>query len=115
VWLLAVLFILAGALHLGAPDRYLGIVPAYLPSPALLVLVSGVAEMLGGAGLLVTRYRRVAGIGLVALLVVVFPANIEMLRQGMEAHASMRMQALLWLRLPLQPLMIWWVWVAAWI
>jgi uncharacterized membrane protein len=56
------------------------------------------------------RSRRAAGIGLVLLLIAVFPANVEMLRQARASHAAGLWQAALWMRLPLQPLLIWWIW-----
>ncbi|MCC7055073.1 MAG: DoxX family protein [Gemmatimonadaceae bacterium] len=103
-------FILAGALHFVMPRFYLAMMPAYLPSPLALVYVSGVFEMLGGAGLLVPAARTAAAIGLIALLVAVLPANIEMLRAAHERGAGTPFLAVLWLRLPMQPLLMWWVW-----
>jgi len=88
-------------------------VPRWLPAPRLLVYVSGVFEMLGGIGLLVPWVRRWAAWGLIALLIAVFPANIQMLQAAHAASASAWTQALLWLRLPLQPLLMWWVYRSA--
>ena len=105
-----VAFIAAGILHFVYPAYYQAIVPPYLPAPAALVAVSGVAEIAGGVGFLVRRWRRAAGWGLIALMVAVFPANVEMLRQAREHHASGLAQAALWLRLPLQGVLIWWAW-----
>jgi uncharacterized membrane protein len=111
--LLAVLFCGAGIMHFVAPSAYARIVPPGLPAPALLVLVSGVAEIAGGVGLLIPATRVAAGWGLIALLVAVFPANVRMLQMAVESHASVLSQAVLVLRLPLQPLLIYWVWRAA--
>ncbi len=108
--ILAAVFIIAGAMHFVIPASYERIVPEWLPNAALLVQVSGVAEILGGIGLLVPGMQRYAGIGLIALLVAVFPANVEMLRLARADDASFLAEAALWLRLPLQPLLIWWVW-----
>ena len=60
------------------PAFYTRIVPPWLPAPALLVQISGCCEILGGAGMLIPRLRRPAGIGLIALLIAVFPANVQM-------------------------------------
>jgi uncharacterized membrane protein len=103
-------FILAGTLHFVAPSRYQGIVPPYLPAPGLLVAVSGVAEIAGGIGLLVPSLRRMAGVGLILLLIAVFPANVEMLRQARAREVSWLAESLLWARLPVQALLIWWAW-----
>jgi uncharacterized membrane protein len=111
--LLALLFGFAGLMHFVVPAPYVAIVPPWLPAPRLLVAISGVFEILGGLGILVPRTRRFAGWGLIALLVAVFPANIQMLRLAYLANATLLWKVGLWLRLPLQPLVIWWVWRAA--
>ncbi|UOQ66325.1 DoxX family protein [Hymenobacter volaticus] len=108
IYLLALIFIGAGILHFAAPSPYLRIMPPYLPAPLLLVYVSGAAEIAGGLGLLFPATRQVAGVGLVLLLVAVFPANVYML-QAHGAGLSVPMWAL-WLRLPLQLVLIAWVW-----
>jgi uncharacterized membrane protein len=54
-----------------------------------------------------------AAVGLLALLAAVFPANVEMLRLAITRGASPMFIAACWLRLPLQPLLIWWVWRVA--
>jgi len=106
----ALAFILAGALHFVAPAYYRAVMPPYFPAPAALVAVSGAAEIAGGLGLLVPRLRQAAGIGLMLLLVAVLPANIEMLRQARADRVSPVIEALLWLRLPLQAFLVWAAW-----
>jgi len=107
LYLVAVLFLGAGVLHFVHPAPYLRIVPPALPAPRLLVLLSGVAEVAGGLGLLLPATRRWAAWGLLALLLAVFPANIYMLQIHEQLHLSAWMA---WARLPLQPLLMWWVW-----
>jgi uncharacterized membrane protein len=109
--LISLLFIAAGVNHFVSPDVYLKIMPAYLPWPLALVYVSGFFEVLGGVGVAVPRLRRAAGWGLIALLVAVFPANVEMV-----LHADRFPEIPFWAlvaRLPLQGLLIAWVWWAA--
>jgi uncharacterized membrane protein len=108
--LTALFFILAGANHFAKPRFYRSIVPSSFPSPAVLVVVSGIAEMAGGAGLLMDPLRRAAGWGLVALLIAVFPANIYMALHPDRVPDFHVAQWLLWLRLPLQGVLILWVW-----
>ncbi len=73
---LALLFILAGLLHFTLlRDDFAQMVPPALPYPVLIVLITGVMEILGGIGLLVPATRRWAGIALIVFLVAVFPAN----------------------------------------
>lgn len=109
--LVGALFMVAGINHFTMPRAYELIVPPSLKRDAkLLVLSSGVAEIAGGAGVLVPRTRRCAGLGLIALLAAVFPANIYMAREP-ERFPKIPRWAL-YARLPLQPLMGWWVWRA---
>jgi uncharacterized membrane protein len=105
------LFIAAGSNHFIHPALYTRIVPPRLPAPALLVQVSGACEILGGAGVLLPRLRRLAGIGLIALLIAVFPANIQMAAHP-GLYADLGSAPLFYLRLPLQLVLIAWVWWA---
>ena len=56
--LLALAFVTAGVLHFVKPEPYLAIMPPWLPAHALLVQLSGLAELAGGIGLLIDRWRR---------------------------------------------------------
>lgn len=100
----------AGVLHLAWPAPFERVVPGYLPAPALLVALSGVALVAGAVALRVPRLRGAAAWGLVVLLAAVLPANVEMLRQAAARGASPLVLALLWGRLPLQGALAWWVW-----
>jgi uncharacterized membrane protein len=111
--LLSIGFVAAGILHLAKPAPYVRIVPRWLPAPEMLVLVSGLCEIAGGLGLLLPATRAAAGWGLIALLVAVFPANLQMLLDANTHGASRGWQAALAARLPLQAALIWWVWRAA--
>jgi uncharacterized membrane protein len=104
---LALLFVLAGTWHFIHPATYLAIMPPQLPQPLALVYVSGVFEILGGLGLLPAPTRQLAGWGLLALLVAVFPANVYMAL----AHEQLHIPGwIAWGRLPLQLPLLWWVW-----
>ncbi len=103
---LAALFTMAGLLHLLRPALYLPIMPPYLPRPLALIYLSGICEIAGGIGLLIARLRRAAGYGLIALLIAVFPANVQMLIDGVARGASPLVVALLVARLPLQPVLM---------
>ena len=107
---LALLFVLAGIWHFVHPATYRAIMPPQLPQPLALVYVSGVFEILGGLGLLPKSTRRLAGWGLLALLLAVFPANVYMAL----AHEQLGIPGwVAWGRLPLQLPLLWWVWYAA--
>jgi uncharacterized membrane protein len=107
--ILAAIFIGAGVMHFARPEPYAAIVPPMMPNHPLIVLVSGIAELLGGIGILIPQIRRKAGLGLLLLLIAIFPANIYMLALAKGSHEPALWLVLLWLRLPLQPLLIWWV------
>ena len=110
--LLAGFFIIAGVLHFVFMPAYMRIVPPWLPSPRMLVIVSGLFEIAGGLGVLAPATRRWAGYGLIALCVAVLPANLQMLVDAQAAGASAVWITLLVLRLPLQLLLIAWIWCA---
>lgn len=109
---LAALFVAAGVLHFTSTDFYLSIMPPYVPLHRAAVFGSGVLEIVGGVALLVPRLRRWAALGLVLLLAAVFPANVHMALHPEQFPDVAPL--LLWLRLPLQPLLMAWVWWAAW-
>jgi uncharacterized membrane protein len=106
---LALFFTAAGINHSLHPAVYAGIVPPWLPAPTLLVRVSGIFEILGGIGVLVPTTRRFSGAGLIALLVAVFPANVQM-AQHPELYTDIAPATALYIRLPLQLVLIAWVW-----
>lgn len=105
----AVLFVGAGVLHFRYPESYVKIVPPFLPWPLAMVYISGVAEIAGGIGLLARQLRRYAGWGLAVLLIAVFPANVYMAMDHVPVTANPLPDWILWARLPLQFLLIWWI------
>jgi uncharacterized membrane protein len=105
----ALFFAGAGILHYRTPEPYVKIVPPFIPWPVAMVCISGAAEIAGGIGLLLRPFRRAAAWGLVALLVAVFPANVYMALDGIQVTANPLPGWLLWARLPLQFVLIWWV------
>lgn len=109
---LALAFVGVGVLHLVRPGPFEEIVPPVLPAKRALVYLSGIAEILGGLGLLFRRTRRAVGWGLLALLVAVFPANVYMAAAA-ERFAHLAPAWALWARLPLQPVLMLWVWATA--
>jgi len=103
---LAAFFINVGVDHFVNPEFYLSIMPPAFPFHLEAVYISGFFEVLGGVGVLIPRLRKIAGWGLVALLVAVYPANIYMaITPGAFPEASV---ALLYVRLVFQFLFFYW-------
>jgi len=109
-WVLTIFMVGAGANHFIAPDAYVGMMPAALPAPLTLVYVSGIAEMLGGLGLILPATRKLAAWGLVALFIAVFPANLNMAINHLPLGTTAVPTWALWARLPLQVVLIAWAW-----
>ena len=107
--LLAVVFVGAGILHFVKTGTYVAIMPSFLPDPRLLVQISGVAEILGGIGLLLPQTRRAAAWGIIALLIAVLPANINMALD--RTHFAAIPAWVLWARVPMQLPLILWAWL----
>jgi uncharacterized membrane protein len=104
--LLALFFVLAGINHFRQTGFYLRMMPPYVPWHLAMVQISGVAEVVLGVLLLIPAASRIAAWGLIALLIAVFPANLQMaLHPDTFPEFSPRA---LWLRLPLQAVLIAW-------
>ncbi len=107
---LAAMFCVTAAAHFNSmrPDL-VAMVPPGVPSPGLMVTVTGLCELAGAAGLLVPRTRRAAALGLIVLLLAVLPANVHAARAGVTLRGEPPTP--LALRVPLQALFIgvlWW-------
>lgn len=107
---LALVMILAGVLHFVATDAYVSIMPDYLPLHRELVYLSGLLEILFGLGLLWRKTREAAGICLIMFYLAVLPANINMAMQDIQPASFNIPAILLWARLPLQLVFIYWAW-----
>ena len=99
-YLFGIFFVLAGINHFANSAFYLRLMPPYLPWHLFLVNLSGLCEIGLGILLLIPKFTSLAGWGLIALLIAVFPANIHMaINPQLFPEFS---PLLLWLRLPLQ-------------
>lgn len=112
-WLLAAAYLAAGVLHLLRPEPFLAITPAWVPAPATVVLLTGVAEIAGAIGLLLPVSRRAAGWGLALYALCVFPANIHHAVDGVAVGGSVLGWGYHGPRLLLQPVILWWALFAA--
>ena len=92
-------FFIGGIAHFTATEAEMSIVPPYIPWPRAAVLVSGVFELLGAAGIIYRPTRRAALIGLFVLTVAVTPCHFYMLQRPDLFHVP---YWVLVLRLPVQ-------------
>ena len=100
-----IVFILAGIGHFVMPDFYLKIMPGYLPFPLILIYLSGFAEIVAGTLLILQKCRRIGAWLIIALLIAVFPANVQMVFNEFDKGGLLFYAAIA--RLPFQFLMIW--------
>ncbi len=100
-------FMGAGVMHFVRPSFYFKIMPPWMPFPFEVVLLSGFFEILLGLMALFEKTRCLAGWGLIALLLAVFPANLQMALHP-ELFSTVP-PPVLWLRLPFQGILIFWV------
>ena len=115
VYLMGAFYVFAGVSHFTQPGFFRQIVPPFLPNPALVVVVSGIAEIVLGALVMVPATRRMAAWGIIALLIAVWPANFyQALYNPMlvdpPAWMPQPTQTALWIRLPLQLVLMYWAW-----
>jgi uncharacterized membrane protein len=108
LWVMAVFYVVAGINHFVRPGMYVSIMPRFLPESSyrLLVAISGLCEAVLGLLLIPPVTRKIAGWLIIALLIVIFPANIQMAIDFTRRHNPYTW--LTWLRLPLQLVLIWW-------
>ena len=97
-----------GSDHWIHPERYLAMMPPWIPLHLELALFTGAAEIGGGLGLLVPRFRTLAGVLLAVYFVAVFPANLHNALNGLSVEGLPEAGWYYWARLPFQPLAIWW-------
>jgi uncharacterized membrane protein len=106
-WLISLSFVAVGVTHFTDPEPFLAIMPQALPWHLELVYLSGFFEIVGGLGLLFPTTQKRAAWGLLALLVAVFPANINMLVNEVYIGDMPQEKWLLWLRIPFQLIFAW--------
>ena len=113
--LMATFYVVAGVAHFVNPLFYVEIMPPYVPRHREVVFVSGLAEIGLGLLLIPRATRQAAAWGVIVLLAAVFPANLHMaINQVHPAHAPAWLGTPtpleLWLRLPVQGVLMLWAW-----
>jgi len=106
LYLMAILYILAGLNHFRNPGMYIRIIPPFFKNPKLINNLSGAAEILLGILLMLSFTSRLAAWGIIALLIAIFPANIYMLQNKKASFGLPKW--ILFVRLTLQIVLILW-------
>lgn len=112
-WGMAAALAFFGTDHLLTTERYLPMLPGFVPAPEFVVRFTGLCEIAGAAGLLTRRLRRLAGIMLAVYFVCVFPANVKNAIDGLNVAGLPEAGWHYWVRLAFQPVAIWWALRAA--
>ncbi len=103
--LMSALYILAGISHFRNPSFFLKITPPWVPSPEKVNIIVGIVEVLLGLGIVFSQTRQIAAIGIIVLLIAVFPANIYHFQLAKQKGHSIYPTLV---RLPMQLLLIYW-------
>ena len=103
----SIFYVIVGIKHFIEPEYFLSIVPPYLPYHLELVYVSGLFEVLFGILILLPKYRYYGAIGLILLLIAVFPANIYLAQNEIAQEAIGATQEIARWSLPIQGILIW--------
>ncbi len=107
-WLLALIYALVGLAHLRGAHGFLAIMPAWVPWPLEVILVTGICEILGAIGLLIPRLRWISGVMLALYAISVYPANLHHAFGGVTVGG---LPSSWWYhgpRLAFQPVFVWW-------
>lgn len=109
LYLMALIYVIAGIMHFVRPKMYLRILPSYLPGHKLLVIISGVAEIIIGIAICFSATKNLAIYAIIVMLTFFLPAHFHML---FNKKASMGIAKwVLIARIPLQfALMFWAYW-----
>jgi len=109
LYIMAAIYVFAGLMHFITHKVFMRIMPPYIPWHRAMVIISGIAEIVLGIGLIFEQTRSWAAWGIIALLIAVFPANFEQVRSK-RARMGLPKWAV-WLRLPIQLVLIYWAWL----
>ena len=105
---IAVFYMSAGILHVARPEKFLPIVPAWVPLPRETVLLTGVCEIAGGVALLIGPTMSAAGVMLALYAVCVYPANVKHAVEGIHLPPVPDSWWYHGPRLAFQPVLVWW-------
>jgi uncharacterized membrane protein len=113
LYLMAGFYLFGGINHFRTPEFYLPLIPDYLPTPDLLNLLAGIAEIVLAIGLLIPNTRKWAAWGVIAMLLAFIPSHVYFIQLGScIPDVLCAAEWMGWVRLLLiQPLLIAWAWI----
>lgn len=103
--LMSAVYCIAGAMHFIKPKGFISITPKWVPSPEKVNVLVGAIELILGIALLFNLMRSYAAIGIIVLLIAVFPANVNHFQKARRKGKGV---AITLIRLPIQILLIFW-------
>jgi uncharacterized membrane protein len=109
LYVMALVYVAAGIYHFVNPKLYMKIMPPYLPYHLQLIYISGVIEIVLGVLLIPESTRSIAAWLIIAMLIAIFPANVQMAINFWQKNSPSLWMAIA--RLPLQPVLIWLAWI----
>jgi len=111
LYVMAAFYVFAGVMHFVRPEFYRPLMPPYLPWHGFLIFLSGVAEVVLGAAVLVPSLRTIAAWGIILLLIAIFPANLHVALYNVPLAGNAEGAGIWnWVRLPFQGVLILWAW-----
>jgi uncharacterized membrane protein len=113
LYLMAGFYLFGGINHFRTPEFYLPLIPDYLPTPDLLNLLAGIAEIVLAIGLLIPNTRKWAAWGVIAMLLAFIPSHVYFIQLGScIPDVLCAAEWMGWVRLLLiHPLLIAWAWI----
>ena len=108
--ILAIALLIIGTLHFIYPQELEKVLPEYLPYHFPLVYIGGILEILAGIGLLIPHLTYATAWFLVLLFIVIFPGNWHQAVNNIDVAGFPHDPPLIWLRFPMQALLVAWAW-----
>lgn len=114
-YILGAFFIIAGSNHFVNPEFYLPLIPPYIPFPSVVNSVSGILEILLGAGLFLPKWRTFSAWGIIVLLWLFIPSHVYFIQIGSCIPEGLCVPPWVgWLRLIIiHPLLIIWAYAVS--
>ena len=106
IYFMSISYTYVGVRHFIDPDFFLAIIPNYLTFHLEFVYLSGIAEVVLGLMLLSKKTRKTGAIGIIILLILVFPANIHLIQSELSQSLLGVTKSQSIYRLPFQGLFI---------